>query len=257
VKNRNARHIAKFCGFTGKPQTLISALHSINELRQHRGVFFHPRWNETITGHYALNRLKDAKRKIGDSAEAPRNIHGNSADVPRSGSGEMDMNKQRSPGGPPPSPPHGGGDRAIARWAELEQMHPSPQNSRVCQRYLDAMTDEEWEHCRWALAELQRADSPYLSRKKKLLRAPTDVFLRKELWRSVKREKPQTNGHETRAPKRTAEDAQEREAEQLRSALAFIEAKLSDPDVPDDEKERLRVERDEMKDAAPAAGAVN
>jgi len=270
VRDFDADDIASYVGFTGNPRVLITAMKDLKELGRHRGVFFHPRWNETITGHYALKKVEERdrseKRRSGQTDESVRSDHDSTAVGPRSDRGVSDINKETGGSARPLAPPRGGGNWSKTtqkRWAWLLENHPTPQNPEVCKRYLEALGKDEWAHAQWALGEVRRPGTLYIGKKNTLRRAPSDVFLRKQLWLGIRRpnsEKPATNGVETQDPKKQAEHASAEAkkaakdaAERHHAVVRFLLAKLEDPEVRDAEKDKIRIQLDELKAATPTA----
>lgn len=270
VRGYTADHIAAKLTFRGRPAKLVEAMEHAGILAHHRTTFFHPYWLETPTGQYALQRAerreydREKKRRQRLEREAregapeangngggggaysqefvsPGNPQGHGGDSPWGPRGSLEINQSsKGSGGAsrPPNPPPSGGGLGSARWEWMKENHKRLRNPRVCMRYLDAMTDEDWRLCQWVVTEAGRPGVSSLSQKKRVLKMNTHKFLSEAAYLEYRPE-----WLASQVPREVTSLVKEIEItdrERKEAARAFIVAQMSDPDLTEAQKERAR-----------------
>lgn len=272
VKGYAAKHIAAKLGYEGSPAKLVDALKEAGLLSTHKGTFVHPYWRESVTGHYVrekarrreFERLKKQEQRDLVPGTSPGTTMGRPHAVPGTSLGNPDTNQGKDvPGTAPPTPREDAGVVGAARWEWLKEHHNRPMNPRACIGYLGAMSEVDWALVQW-LAPLTRGGAPRsLSRKKRVLGLDTHRLLSHQAylqilpeWREKLRadQRPAEaangagNGHAEKHLQERADDV----AARLASATLFVLAQLSDPELTDSKKEKIRERwRTQHPDAAP------
>ena len=259
VRGYAADHIAGKLGWEGQPKKLIAALARAGLIASQRGVWFHPYWRQSITGQYAITkadfREQDRKRKA-DYRKGSKEDAGTSEDVPRTSTGRpediharADINRSingTNGASGPPLPPASGGSRGASRWEWMRTHHKRPANSAACTRYLELVTDADWEVCQWVVG-FQKGGAPSTSRgKKRVLGLDSHKFLATEAylqylpeWREKLRPQPAAPAAAALVESNVAKVAADDEA-RLKASIEFILTALGDPELPADEKAKLR-----------------
>lgn len=249
VKGYRADHVAAKLTYPGASRRLIEAMKRAGVLKTQRGTFFHPHWNETITGQYARDRAerrererlkKRRQREERDRGDVPGESPGQGGDVTPLSPGKTDIKEERNGVGGasrPPFPPPGGGGVAYGRWEWIAKHHRRPTNRTACARYLEAMTAEDWALCRWVLESPGPRGLLSLSGKKRAFRLDSHKFLATQAYLQFLPE-----WREKLAKPAIAEKVDEKSSERERdeAARAYILALLGDPDVSPIEKARKR-----------------
>lgn len=264
VKGYRAKDIARKLTHTGPVEKLIRAMETAGILKRQRSTFFHPYWQETITGHYALQRAqrretdREKKRRQREQARleaeadargetfvpdvSPGTAGGHPGDSPHGPEGSLETKEESKKGtagsGRPPSPPRDAGGVGFARWKRVRDLHPRPMNPTTCILLLEAMTDEDWALCLWVLENRDRERLASISRKKRAFALDSCEFLRKQAFLQFRHEYTR----KLAAPKETDPTTAAAELEQQREdgRRRAIRDVLEDPDCPEPEKERKR-----------------
>lgn len=245
VKGYSPKYLSIAVGWKGKPEKLIGALRSIGVLTSQRGTFTHPFWAETRTGEYAIRRALEADRvarwRRGEGeGDGDQSADGTGSVRVQNGDGTSNSGIKEGRAyadAHPPAPPQEGGGVGMTRWEWLLQNHDRPRNPAVCAKYLEAMSDADWELCQFAVTLRKRAGGAYIGRRKRVWALTSDEFLRKSAYLEFHREWQE----KLRGPKATKKDAPE--VVNLipgSGSDRFILAQLADPEISDVDKERIR-----------------
>lgn len=260
------KHLARKLGWPGQPRRLADALKDAGLLRLQRNTLIHAYWRESITGQYARQRAEQReadrlrKRRARNRGAPGEDVSG---DVTRTSGGQgapsegltadsvrnPDINQptngaRGAPGTePPPGPPGTGGSLGAARWGWMRENHRRPANSRACTKYLEVMTAENWALCQWVVSLPSRGLPNSLSRKKRVLGLDSHKFLATEAYLQFLPEwREKQRADSAPPPSRPAGNVERVSAEEQRwlSAVAYVLAQLSDPDLDDPQKNEIR-----------------
>jgi hypothetical protein len=282
VVGYSVKHLAVKLGWRGNLRRLSDALREAGLLLIKRNTLIHPYWRESVTGQYARQRAEQreadrlrkrrARNRTGDPAVSGADASG---DVTRTSGGQLrdsgggradssgnpEINQPTNgahgaPGaGPPPGPPETGGSLGAARWEWIKKNHRRPMNSKACARYLELLTVDDWDLCRWVVALPARGLAGSSSRKKRVLGLDSHRFLATEAYLQFSPEwrEKQAADSAPRPPKRSASVEQvSDEDRRWTSAIAFVLAQLADNDLTDGEKDEIRAKwRERWPDKAP------
>ncbi|HKQ96957.1 MAG TPA: hypothetical protein VJV75_03700 [Candidatus Polarisedimenticolia bacterium] len=260
VHGYSASHIAAKLDYDGRPNKLIDALRVAGVLKRHRGTYLHAYWSESITGSYAEERIRlreyerDRKRtqRANEAAARTAEAAGVKNGVPGMSQGHngtsrgtngtvpatADIDQGSSSGGIPPSPPLSGGGLGSERWAWILDHHPTPINPRPCVRYLDVMTTEDWELCKWVVEGFGQPGWLDSSRKKRTRRLNSHKFLASAAYLQFRKEWSKKLQDQSVAS--VVAELADAERQGIDSARRFVELQLADPTLSDAEKDRAR-----------------
>ena len=250
VYGYSAEHLAAKLGWEGSPRRLVDALKGAGVLTTHRGVLVHPYWPRSTTGIYARMRsdrreewrLKKQAQRTAAGGDVPGDVSGTSEGRPHGvpGKVQIDRSIDRGDRAPPPPapPPQGGGEPGSARWDWMQLHHKRPRNSQACTRLLRAMSDESWALCQWVVELAEGGWPRSLSRKKRVGTLDSHRFLATEAFLELLPEwRGKLQGESrTRQPSNVEQPNGAREAQ----GIAYLLAQLSDVDLTDGDKNRIR-----------------
>jgi hypothetical protein len=243
LKGYTANHIAAKLGWQGNPRRLVDALKCAGVLKTQRNVFFHPYWLQSITGQYARERAelrerwREEKRRAKEKEFQPESV-GNGPDVRGGSIRKTDINQSTtSAGTSPQAPPGAGGELGASRWGWLLENHKRPSNSRRCMTILQAMDGETWDLVQWVVRESGAGGDLSSSHKKRALKLDTYRFLVTEAYLQFVRER-----RKKLATREAAKNGSTVEPvrDKLAASIAFVVEAMNDPDLPDDEKAKIR-----------------
>lgn len=124
----------------------------------------------------------------------------------------------------------------MTRWEWLLQHHDRPRNSASCVRYLEAMSEQHWELCQFAVTLRKKAGGANIGRRKRVWALPSDQFLAKEAFLEFHREWQE----KLRADGQPKSEPQPQLVDLSVNSDKFTLAQLSDPEISEPEKERIR-----------------
>jgi hypothetical protein len=281
VVGYTVKHLAVKLGWRGTPRRLSDGLRDAGLLQVQRQTLIHPYWRATITGQYARQRAEQreadrlrkrrARNRDGDPADAGDHAsddvtrtsagHGQESGGRRAdSSGNPDINQPTNgaPGAPgaapPPGPPVPGGSMGASRWEWIRANHRRPANSRACTRYLDAMTAEDWDLCRWVVSLPARGLPGSSSRKKRVLGLDSHKFLATEAYLQFSPEWREKQIAEKAPPVKRPRNVEPVSDEDQRwtMAISFVLAQLADADLTTAEKDEIRAKwRQRWPDRTP------
>lgn len=249
IKGYTAAHIAAKLGWEGPPRRLLDALKNAGVLKTQRNVFFHPYWLQSITGQYARERAelrerwreeKKRQREPDQDPDVRTDSSGHGPDVRGVSVRKSDIDQLRESGAPAPQPPpQAGGEKGSARWEVVQALHKRPRNSRLCIRILDAMTEADWDQCRWVLEQHAKGGLSH-SLKKRALKLDSHKFLATEAYLEFLPERRKKLRDENQAAQKgnVSPDVDDKVA----NSIAFLLSALADAELPEAKKEKLRAQ---------------
>jgi hypothetical protein len=165
----SAEEIAAKVRPTCSHRVFFDALKAANFLKRRRRTFYDPEWKQSPMGRYCELRKEDrlyqkelrvARREARlaeirgeDGGEASVGRRSDVAKTSERGSVvRKDGRPPDVPSGPPGAPRRGGRDGA-ARWEWFAQNHLKISAPDKCQRLLEQLTPDEWEHLQFSLPQ--------------------------------------------------------------------------------------------------------
>lgn len=254
IKGYSAPHIAAKLDWPGKPARLLEALRRAGLLASHRGVFSHAYWTSSVTGQYASDRAEQREhwrlqKQQQRAQDVPKDVRETSDDVRETSSRTADIKKERKDNGasPPPDPPQAGGALGASRWRWLRENHKRPSGERLCLRYLEAMSEDDWALIQW-LAKLPAGGGGLIPPwKKRVLKLNTHQLIAKQAYLEILPEWGEKLRQDRRPPRgapaavaAAASSDRSEEAKRLADSIAFVLTALADPTLSDSDKEAHR-----------------